>query len=180
MLQTAIQQEYRFYGFGNYYLSSLQQGLQAAHAVGELFTQHPADSKEFKAVYEWARDHKTMVLLNGGNSKDLAELYYFFKQNCGSLAFAKFHEDDASLCGALTYVGIILPSRIYDTSAALRNPDFSAIMMDDGGQPISQSYADEIPCASVLVHYTAEDNPIHLPYNEFLIAEKISNYRLAI
>ena len=30
----------RFYGFGNYYLSSLQQGLQAGHAAVDLHVKY--------------------------------------------------------------------------------------------------------------------------------------------
>jgi hypothetical protein len=129
----------RFYGFGNYYLSSLQQGLQAGHTIAELFVKHnhfdvhPAMGKPVSEsidayenlakadmVLEWASDHKTMVLLNGGNSADLAELYTFFNTAENPFPFAKFHEDEQSLNGALTYVGIILPARIYDLSAKMR------------------------------------------------------------
>ncbi len=110
----------RFYGFGNYYLSSLQQGLQSAHVIGELFTIHNHLTEKYMQVHDWAKNHKTMVLLNGGNSKDLAELFDFFNQENNPYAFAKFNEDEQSLNGALTYVGIVLPSKIYDSSANMR------------------------------------------------------------
>lgn len=115
--------EYRFYGFGNYYLSSLQQGLQAGHCVSELFVQHVGEKNKSDLVYDWATNHKTMVLLNGGNSGSLQELYDFFEQLKFSgmhLPFVKFHEDQVSLGGALTYVGIIVPEYIYnhDTGAS--------------------------------------------------------------
>lgn len=113
----------RFYGFGNYYLSSLQQGLQSAHAIGELFTQTELGSDSFNMVYNWAKNHKTMVLLNGGNSLSLQELYDFFgelKTKGMHLPFAKFHEDEQSLGGALTYVGVIVPEKYYETASAIR------------------------------------------------------------
>ena len=116
--------EYRFYGFGNYYLSSLQQGLQSGHCVAELFVQHLGEKNKSALVYEWASNHKTMVLLNGGNSGSLQDLYDFFNQlkNSGmDLPFVKFHEDQVSLGGALTYVGIVVPSYIYDLAATLRS-----------------------------------------------------------
>ena len=115
--------EYRFYGFGNYYLSSLQQGLQAGHCIGELFAQHVEEKNKSATVYDWATNHKTMVLLNGGNSNSLQELYNFFnqlKEASMDLPFVKFHEDEASLSGALTYVGIIVPSFVYDLAAVSR------------------------------------------------------------
>lgn len=114
----------RFYGFGNYYLSSLQQGLQSAHAIGELFTQYDPSSVEYKQVHDWGKNHKTMVLLNGGNSASLQELFNQFthmKERGMQLPFAKFHEDEQSLGGALTYVGIVIPAKYYEVSAELRN-----------------------------------------------------------
>lgn len=129
----------RFYGFGNYYLSSLQQGLQAAHTVGELFVQNnhsllnnasvsdytqPKEIEQLEKadmVLEWADKHKTMVLLNGGNSAALQDLYIFFNDEDNPYPFAKFHEDEQSLNGALTYVGIILPEKIYETASKLRS-----------------------------------------------------------
>lgn len=131
----------RFYGFGNYYLSSLQQGLQAGHTIAELFVDFGrygnqsankfANQQENvhhlirgQMVFDWAKNHKTMVLLNGGNSKDLAELFEFFASPENKFPFAKFNEDEQSLCNALTYVGIILPERIYDSAAAIRRGNY--------------------------------------------------------
>lgn len=111
----------RFYGFGNYYLSSLQQGLQSAHTVGELFVKYDSHSEQNAMVFDWAKNHKTMVLLNGGNSSDLHSLFEFLSDPQNPYPFVKFHEDESSLNGALTYVGMILPSRIYDVAAAIRN-----------------------------------------------------------
>lgn len=114
----------RFYGFGNYYLSSLQQGLQAGHCVGELFAQYRNDKDKSDMTYEWAKNHKTMVLLNGGNSLSLQNLFEEFKvlQGMGmNLPFVKFHEDEQSLGGALTYVGMIVSSEVYELAAFLRD-----------------------------------------------------------
>lgn len=120
----------RYYGFGNYYLSSLQQSLQAHHVGMEMINDYIFNVSMFEqddismqvaAIKEWSVNHKTIVLLNGGNSKDLAELHDFFKAGAktqqNNFPHAKFHEDEQSLCGALTSVGIILPAYIYDTAA---------------------------------------------------------------
>lgn len=117
----------RFYGFGNYYLSSLQQGLQAGHAAVELHVKYNILDGHYDADFQknmfnnWAMNHKTMVLLNGGNSADLQELFEFLSNDENPYPYVKFHEDEVSLNGALTYVGLILPPKIYDTSAAMRN-----------------------------------------------------------
>ena len=113
----------RFYGFGNYYLSSLQQGLQAAHAAVDLAmkcSSRRCDDDTWNQYVDWAENHKTMVLLNGGNSADLQELFDFLNCEENPYPFVKFHEDDISLNGALTYVGAVLPPKIYDSAARIR------------------------------------------------------------
>lgn len=116
----------RFYGFGNYYLSSLQQGLQSAHVVGDLAAASVENGKvtqKGQIFFEWADKHKTMVLLNGGNSASLEAIFQkfnVFAKNGMHLPFAKFHEDEVSLGGALTYVGIVVEEKYYNAAAELR------------------------------------------------------------
>jgi hypothetical protein len=96
---------------GNYYLSSIQQGIQAAHALGEMGL-HNGDNESF---CEWIDKHKTMVLLNGGNSASLRELWTLLSDPRNKeFPVSKFHEDKQSLDGALTCVAIVLPEYIYD------------------------------------------------------------------
>lgn len=107
----------RFYGFGNYYLSSLQQGLQASHAKDEIENKYPHESEGYQLLDTWRRKHKTIILLNGGNADSLKALHKLFKKfhKAGmELPFAKFHEDEQSLNGALTSVGIVLTERYYN------------------------------------------------------------------
>ena len=115
--------ESRFYAFGNYYLSSIQQGIQALHVVTEMFTKYEYDSTEYKQLHNWANKHKTVVLLNGGNAKALKDMYALFNewvQEGMTFPFAKFNEDMQSLDGALTSTGIVLPAYIYNGAKALR------------------------------------------------------------
>lgn len=102
----------RFYAFGNYYLSSIQQGIQAGHVISEMSIMGKKD------YTEWAKNHKTIVLLNGGNSESLQDIYNYFirLQSMGmKYVYAKFNEDEQSLNKALTSVGIIIPEKIYDS-----------------------------------------------------------------
>jgi len=124
----------RFYAFGNYYLSSIQQGIQAAHCAVDMFIKYKPRKhcSELGQVEDWAENHKTMVLLNGGNQRDLIELVDFF--SCvpeNSFAWGFFREDCQSLNEAFTCVGIILPERIYESASLLRNKVF--IHKDDNG-----------------------------------------------
>lgn len=113
----------RYYGFGNYYLSSIQQGIQAAHVIKGIWTEYDKESLSYQLGEVWAKEHKTMVLLNGGNSAGLKRVYAAFKkfESKGMiLPFAKFNEDEQSLDGALTAVGIVLPERYYNMMDKIR------------------------------------------------------------
>ncbi len=56
------------YIFTHQYLNTIQQGIQSAHVVAELFAQHKISGNEdhLEKVYEWACDHKTIRILNAG------------------------------------------------------------------------------------------------------------------
>lgn len=113
----------RFYAFCNYYLSSLQQGLQAAHVLTEMSMKARLKGGQYWRHYDnWASDHKTIILLNGGNDKDLRELLTFFNMSNPYL-YGSFCEDQQSLNGAMTCVGIILPENIYESTAAIRRSE---------------------------------------------------------
>lgn len=173
----------RFYGFGNYYLSSLQQGLQSAHVIGDLFVkydmcdlrpitqpEHIQQVEKFESLFDWAKNHKTMVLLNGGNSADLDELHTFFDTAENPYPFTKFHEDQQSLCGALTYVGIVLPAKIYDTAAYMRqqrNYDYNA-------DRNLLTFYPRLPGSDVLVMEEVVLSPF-----EYALCERLNQYGLA-
>lgn len=134
MKKTATKQKvhYRFYGFGNFYLSSLQQGLQGGHTAVELFVKYEKKKPMLKQVKKWAKKDKVMVLLNGGNSANLKAIHDEFKQlkKIGMpYPFVDFHEDEESLNGALTYTGIVLPNTVFDKAAAVRQGDL--LILDD-------------------------------------------------
>ena len=132
VVQHKIKKEFnmRFYGFGNYYLSSLQQALQAHHVGQEMSNMYLAGNtvkatpKSIKLAREffsdWSNNHKTIILLNGGNCRDLDDLYTFFLDGCtygvNQYPYGKFNEDEQSLNNALTSVGIVLPAMIYTTA----------------------------------------------------------------
>lgn len=111
----------RAYFFGNMYLSSIQQGIQAAHAVAEMFIKyHNHTTYHFDMIHEWADKHKTMVLLNAGYSEEIRNLITFFSEKSNPFPWAPFREGADALDNALTTVGIILPEEIYNASKTLR------------------------------------------------------------
>lgn len=119
-------EELRLYTFTLYQLSSIQQGIQAAHAAVELGMKGYKkqmtlrSGTDFSKYHDWATNWKTMVLLNGGDLNELRELYDFFCEPSNLFPWAAFHEDE-SLGGVLTSIGIILPERIFGPVAELRN-----------------------------------------------------------
>lgn len=126
----------RAYFFGNMYLSSIQQGIQAAHATHEMFVKWTGPRGPCSAgsiLFDWAENHKTMILLNGGYSATIQELVDFFAEqgeHVVNYPWAPFYEEEASLNGALTTVGIILPEKIYLVAAAIRGentPDYETV-----------------------------------------------------
>lgn len=112
----------RAYFFGNMYLSSIQQGIQAAHVTAELFMKaHSEEGNMF--LLDWANNHKTMILLNAGYSEELRRLIEFFDTAENRYPWASFNEGQDALDGALTCVGIVIPEKIYRFAELLRNPD---------------------------------------------------------
>lgn len=112
----------RFYAAGNCYLSSIQQGIQAFHVLGEMTSiyANPEDSvwPMHSNYWDWLVSHKTLICLNGGNNASLTEFYNLVSDPRNTdLPYAKFNEDDQSMSGMLTSVGIIVPERIYDAVA---------------------------------------------------------------
>jgi len=115
----------RLYTFTNYYLSSIQQGIQSGHAAVELFVKYQIEkgwkNGEAQMLNEWAKNHKTMICLNGGDARGVLEIAQFLDspiENPFPCAF--FYEDQASLGSLMTSVAVILPASIYETADLLR------------------------------------------------------------
>jgi hypothetical protein len=110
---------YRLYTLvANHYLSPLQHGLQTAHVVGDL-SQYQSDTPQAAVFNEWAKHHKTIVILGAGNSAGVLEAYQqlldLLRDAELSLPVAIFHEDEQSLNGAATACGVVLPDTVFDT-----------------------------------------------------------------
>jgi len=135
----------RAYFFGNMYLSSIQQGLQAAHVLAEMFVKYETkciienkyDSNNVSAyLKEWGTQHKTIILLNGGYSETLNGLCNFFDNVENPYPWSYFNEGQDALNGALTSVGIILPERIYETANDLKKGFWRTFGVDAVGNDL--------------------------------------------
>lgn len=126
----------RLYTFSNMYLSRLQVGLQSAHVTHELFLKYPSgaplphsttnSTSQSRCLWDWAQNHKTMILLNGGYSASLRELIKLFDSSENPYPWAYFNESEEAADGLLTCVGIVLPEKIYETAKALRDGNIGA------------------------------------------------------
>lgn len=109
----------RLYTFINFYLSQIQQGIQTAHIVHELFNKFKEDSYKQKFLRDWSENHKTIIVLNAGADQQIQELLDVFATS--PFPFTSFEEDEG-LCGARTGCGIVLPDWVYDASRVVQ-PD---------------------------------------------------------
>ena len=122
--------ELRLYSFVNFYLSSIQQGVQTGHAAVDLVRKYTAHGNPFRvditssqenAVAEWADEHKTFIILNGGNAERLAQITDVISSN-GNFPWVTFNEDDQSLNGIQTCVAVVLPACIFNAKM-VRQPN---------------------------------------------------------
>lgn len=118
-------QELRLYTFTNFYMSPIQHGIQSAHVVHELFLKYTGETHRRDTLLDWAKNHKTMIVLSAGNLAGLEDMLDVIEPIGALFPWSEFNEDQASLGGILTCVGIVLPSSVFDVklyeSPALTN-----------------------------------------------------------
>jgi hypothetical protein len=124
--------KYRAYFFGNMYLSKIQQGIQDAHVVSDLFIKYNNKTIEQDILYEWAKNHKTMVLLNGGYQSNILNIYETISSNNKNLhlPIQYFKEEEISLNSAVTSLGVIVPNFIYEINQ--KDESSGKVINDDG------------------------------------------------
>lgn len=118
----------RLYFFGNHYISSMQHGIQGLHSFGEIVLKlleadRASAKKGFDVLARFLREHKTTIFLNGGYADTLEAVHQRLEEIAQSwdpatpgapvLLHAKFHEEKASLNGALTSVAVLVPECSY-------------------------------------------------------------------
>lgn len=118
----------RYYSFTNFMLSSIQQGIQPAHCVADMFIKYSDESRQRATLLDWATNHKTMICLNGGNAAGIRETYAQLETfgEALHLPFCNFHEDEQSLDSTMTCCGIVVPEYLYTAAGILRAPTASA------------------------------------------------------
>lgn len=105
--------ELRMYGLVPYNLSPIQQGIQFGHAVVEYGLKYFKDA----SYQEWAQNHKTFVVLNGGTTNGGLHNPGTMQRHLDALKLNKvkvatFYEPD--LNDALTAVVFIVDERVFN------------------------------------------------------------------
>lgn len=131
----------RLYCFSHTWLSPQQKGIQAIHATVELARIATQLRTEGSFMFwEWADKHKTVILLEGGNTKTLTELYQFLGEiGSAGYPFASFNEDEDSLDGAFTSIAAVIPEKIYDAASFIKKG-----IVGFDGNPLVQKVAVQL------------------------------------
>ena len=117
-----METRYRFYVLVHSHLSTIQKGIQAAHVVAEMiFDCDGCFSDVYRPLWEWISEDKTLIILDGGNTKDLEDFEEFLLSNNHPYLYTTFREDKETLNELLTAVGILVPENAVDPNAFAAN-----------------------------------------------------------
>ena len=117
----------RLYSITNMYMSGIHAGIQTQHSTVELFVKYPltnsATSHQGMVISDWAKYHKTTVVLNGGMHNSLLEVLKLFEiweknEPYEVLPFAPFYEPGVN--DALTSISVVMPQDAIDYMSELR------------------------------------------------------------
>lgn len=104
----------RLYFFNNMYLGGIQAGIQAGHAAVELMLKYGDEP----AVKDWAENHKTFIILNGGDSDNLHAIYNEIME-LPEYYYAAFREPGVN--NSLTSIALLVPESVYEAASVMRS-----------------------------------------------------------
>ena len=136
--------ELRMYGLTNYQLTGIQKGIQFLHGVVEYSQMVNRVGGELLDIYnDWANNHKTVILLNGGTTNDRLDNglpfgslnQHVLKLDENRIYFATFNEPD--LGDQLTAVVFIVDERVFNRK---KYPDFEDWVIENYGDLIRSDH----------------------------------------
>jgi len=107
--------------FNNFYVAGIRTGIQAGHSAEEMwmkatkrFLADPSaeNRKVLEYLIEFADNHKTWVILTGGDHDALSDFFTFLLESDNPYPVSIFREP--GLGNAITSLSIVLPERMYD------------------------------------------------------------------
>lgn len=110
----------KLYCFHNWYLGGNQPGIQSLHSTARLFVKYQPSLEPDPMVdmlYDWATNHETAVVLNGGDRHNLARIYELIS-GINKFPFATFIEDGVS--ESITNISLVLPTDLCEHIQTIR------------------------------------------------------------
>lgn len=113
----------RLYSFTNMYTSGIHAGIQTAHVIHEMMRKYEKkydpsinDGAKLATLYDWADNHKTIIVKCAGYHDELVNLYDRLKPYSAQfrLPMGRWRESKEALNNAQTAVCIVVPSDIYN------------------------------------------------------------------
>lgn len=106
----------RLYSITNMYTSGIHAGIQTAHALHEMFRDHSLTALQRSVLNDWADNHKTIIVLNGGYHAEIESVAYrlYTLGHRAGLPVGYFRESEEALAGAYTAAVIVVPEHIYN------------------------------------------------------------------
>lgn len=104
--EEAYKHEYKMYSIVLRQLNGINNGVQTTHGVCEYVWKHFGEPD----LNKWISEDKTLVILNGGSTKDMDEIKSILVEN--NITFETFEEED--LGGLTTSICLLADERVWN------------------------------------------------------------------
>lgn len=116
----------RAYFFTNRYVSGIHTGIQSGHALDQMWSKYVEEflsdqlsgqeplyqhRSQLDLLREFSRNHKTFVILDGGDHHDLLKLRDLLDRPDNPYPWGEFQEPGLNHC--LTSVVVVIPEALY-------------------------------------------------------------------
>ena len=118
-----MKEELRFYSFCNMYISHIQAGIQTGHMSDNMSVKYLLNTTlknnvflEKKKVHEeWIRNHKTYIILSGGDSDEIYRINGLLNGMCHTdvLALPVGSFNEPGLNNMMSCCGVVVPERYF-------------------------------------------------------------------
>ena len=163
------------YGFVPYNISEIQKGIQFGHGVVEYAQKYFKDNN----YQEWANNHKTFIILNGGTSTTMRQ--HAITLNEERIKNSHFLEPD--LNDMMSAVVFLVDSRVYDRETYLDFYDFCLKIKGRNNLPQVESQLEKNQLQDLAKEMGSTDYKDWVEYvggeNNVFLREYLKNFRLA-
>lgn len=127
--------EYKMYSIVLRQLNGINNGVQTTHGVCEYVWKHIHEPD----LKKWISEDKTLVILNGGSTKDMNEIKTILDEN--NIPFETFEEED--LGGLTTSICLLADERVWNQKDYPKFENFADFVREQlfPNDPITYSLA---------------------------------------